>query len=231
MDESPNPLKNIFQIIEEEPEWITYDRWGTVLPNGAKFAGQNRTGGIWSDLREHGGPGAEQEFAAIMKRMAPLSNAAQALTSLALREDAGAVFTLLRYPKELFDTLQQGKALNEPFSEIMKEMNLSNKFVINWLDMLCFLLQGLPASGTMNCHGLHVGRLVQTRRDVRFSEGRLGGIVDALVRGVTKHGSKVCVNCHVEEILIKEGKASGVKLADGRQINESKLLCQMQILT
>mmetsp|Transcript_10999 Transcript_10999/g.17017 ORF Transcript_10999/g.17017 Transcript_10999/m.17017 type:complete len:142 (+) Transcript_10999:579-1004(+) len=23
MDESPNPLKNVFQIIEEEPEWIT----------------------------------------------------------------------------------------------------------------------------------------------------------------------------------------------------------------
>jgi phytoene dehydrogenase-like protein len=33
MDRSPNPLKNIFQIIEEDCEWITYDRWGTVLPN------------------------------------------------------------------------------------------------------------------------------------------------------------------------------------------------------
>ena len=33
MDRSPNPLKNIFQIIGEDCEWITYDRWGTVLPN------------------------------------------------------------------------------------------------------------------------------------------------------------------------------------------------------
>lgn len=33
---SPNPLKNVFQIIQEEPEWITYDRWGTVLPEGIK---------------------------------------------------------------------------------------------------------------------------------------------------------------------------------------------------
>ncbi|MEM1010244.1 MAG: FAD-dependent oxidoreductase, partial [Myxococcota bacterium] len=37
-DKSPNPLKNVFQIIGEEPEWITYDRWGTVLPDGSKFA-------------------------------------------------------------------------------------------------------------------------------------------------------------------------------------------------
>ena len=33
-DKSANPLKNIFQIINEEPEWITYDRWGTSLPEG-----------------------------------------------------------------------------------------------------------------------------------------------------------------------------------------------------
>ena len=33
-DRSPNPLKHVFQIIGEEPEWITYDRWGTYLPEG-----------------------------------------------------------------------------------------------------------------------------------------------------------------------------------------------------
>ena len=27
---SPNPLKHVFQIIGEEPEWLTYDRWGTL---------------------------------------------------------------------------------------------------------------------------------------------------------------------------------------------------------
>ena len=37
MDRSPNPLKNIFQIVGEDCEWITYDRWGTVLPNGKRF--------------------------------------------------------------------------------------------------------------------------------------------------------------------------------------------------
>mmetsp|Transcript_12018 Transcript_12018/g.28754 ORF Transcript_12018/g.28754 Transcript_12018/m.28754 type:complete len:272 (+) Transcript_12018:98-913(+) len=150
MDRSPNPLKNVFQIIEEDCEWITYDRWGTVLPNGEKFAPPIGPEGLATTLKQHGGPGAEEEFAALMERMAPLSDAAQALSSLALREDAGAVVTLLKYPFELFRTLQQGQALNEPFSVIMDEMKLKNKFVKNWLDMLCFLLQGLPASGTMN---------------------------------------------------------------------------------
>ena len=31
---SPNPLAHVFQIIDEQPDWITYDRWGTFLPEG-----------------------------------------------------------------------------------------------------------------------------------------------------------------------------------------------------
>jgi len=42
---------------------------------------------------------------------------------MALRENAGAVVTLLRYPRELFDSLNQGQALNDPFANIMKEMD------------------------------------------------------------------------------------------------------------
>lgn len=223
MDESPNPLKNIFQIIEEEPEWITYDRWGTVLPNGKKFAAKIGPEEFGDVLREHGGPGAEKEFAALMERMMPLSNAAQALTSMALREDVGAVLTLLRYPRELFATLKQGQALNEPFANIMNEMKITNKFVKNWLDMLCFLLQGLPAAGTMNAvMSYMLADWYRPGVTLDFPKGGSGAIVDALVRGVEKFGGNVCVNCHVDEILVENGRAVGVKLSDGRIVNAKK---------
>jgi phytoene dehydrogenase-like protein len=150
MERSPNPLKNIFQITGEDCEWITYDRWGTVLPNGKKFAAKIGPEEFDDVLLEHGGPDAVMEFKSLMERMKPLSDAAQALTSLALREDPAAIFTLLKYPGELIATLKQGAALNEPFLNVMEEMGVKNQFVKNWLDMLSFLLQGLPASGTMN---------------------------------------------------------------------------------
>jgi len=226
MDESPNPLKNIFQIIEEEPEWITYDRWGTVLPNGERFAAKIGPEEFGDVLRQHGGPEAEEQFAALMERMSPLSNAAQSLTSLALREDAGAIFTLLRYPKELFVTLMQGQALNDPFSLIMDEMKITNKFVINWLDMLCFLLQGLPAAGTMNAVMAYM--LADWYRPgvtLDFPKGGSGAIVDALVRGVEKYskdGCRVSTNSHVEEIIVKDGKAVGVKLRGGKVVHAKK---------
>mmetsp|Transcript_6547 Transcript_6547/g.9569 ORF Transcript_6547/g.9569 Transcript_6547/m.9569 type:complete len:594 (-) Transcript_6547:157-1938(-) len=224
IDKSPNPLKNVFQIIGEEPEWITYDRWGTVLPNGKKFAAKIGPEEFGDVLDEHGGPGAREEFEGLMKRMGPLSDAAQALTSMALREDAGAVVTLLRYPRELFDTLKQGQALNDPFGLIMEEMDLKNEFVKNWLDMLCFLLQGLPASGTMNAVMAYM--LADWYRPgvtLDFPKGGSGAIADALSRGVEKKkGGRVCVNSHVDEILVENGKACGVKLADGSIIRANK---------
>lgn len=218
-DRSPNPLKNIFQIIEEDCEWITYDRWGTVLPNGEKFAAKIGPEEFGDVLKQHGGPGAEEEFAALMERMTPLSNAAQALTSMALREDPGAIFTLLKYPKELFATLQQGQALNEPFANIMEEMKIENKFVKNWLDMLCFLLQGLPAAGTMNAVMAYM--LADWYRPgvtLDFPKGGSGSIADALVRGVKKYGGEVCLNCHVDEIIVENDRAVGVKLASGKVV-------------
>ncbi|VEU34799.1 unnamed protein product [Pseudo-nitzschia multistriata] len=220
MDESPNPLKNVFQIIGEDAEWITYDRWGTVMPDGRKFAAKIGPEEFGDVLKEHGGPNAEKEFAALMERMEPLSNAAQALTSMALREDAGAIFTLLRYPKELFATLRQGQALNDPFSNIMEEMELKDKFVKNWLDMLCFLLQGLPASGTMNAVMAYM--LADWYRPgvvLDFPKGGSGSIVDALVRGVRKNANgKVCLNAPVEEIIVEDDKVVGVKLENGKVV-------------
>ena len=79
-----------------------------------------------------------------------LSEAAQSIPSLALREDAGAVFTLSRYWRQLLQAVRHGRELNDSFAKVRDQLGITNKFVLNWLDMLCFLLQGLPADGTLN---------------------------------------------------------------------------------
>jgi phytoene dehydrogenase-like protein len=127
---------------------------------------------------------------------------------------------LLKYPKELFATLRQGQALNQPFSTIMDELQIQNKFVRNWLDMLCFLLQGLPAGGAMNAViGYMLADWYRPGVTLDYPRGGSGAIVDALVRGVKKHErGNVCTNCHVDEIIVENDKAVGVKLASGKVI-------------
>lgn len=52
-----------------------------------------------------------------------------------------------------------------------------------------------------------------------YPRGGSGAIVDALVRGVRKHEpSRVCLNSHVDEIIVEENKAVGVKLASGQVV-------------
>ena len=220
---SPNPLKNVLQIIEEDCEWITYDRWGTVLPNGEKFAAKIGPEELEGVLFEHGGgQEAVDEFTTIMERMKPVSDAAQALTSMAIREDPAVFLTLvLRYPRELLLTLSQGDQLTQPFANVMEELQIKNDFVRNWLDMLCFLLQGLPAAGTLNTVMAYM--LADWYRPgvvLDYPKGGSGAIVDALVRGVRKRA--VSLNSHVEEVLVENGKAVGVKLQSGQEIRARK---------
>lgn len=40
-------------------------------------------------------------------------------------------------------------SLQDPFTDVLKKLNVTDPFVTNWLNLLCFLLQGLPSSGTL----------------------------------------------------------------------------------
>lgn len=42
--------------------------------------------------------------------------------------------------------------------------------------------------------------------------GGSGSIIDALVRGIKRNGGRIMLRTHVEQILMENGKASGVKL-------------------
>lgn len=40
------------------------------------------------------------------------------------------------------------KSLQDPFTAVLKKLDITDAFVCNWLNLLCFLLQGMPSSGT-----------------------------------------------------------------------------------
>jgi phytoene dehydrogenase-like protein len=73
---------------------------------------------------------------------------------------------------------------------------------------------------------LHSGLVETTTQDwyrpgvvLDYPKGGSGAIVDALVRGIEKKGkSKVYMNRRVEEVLVENGKAVGVRLADGKVV-------------
>ena len=71
---SPNPLKHVFQIIGEEPEWLTYDRWGTYLPDG-DFAAAVGADDFVAKLETYGGPDAQAQARRSSVRFSPAPQA------------------------------------------------------------------------------------------------------------------------------------------------------------
>lgn len=219
-DSSSNPLYNVFRIIGESPEWMNYDRWGTVLPGLPPFAAKIGPDEFGAVLDKWGGQTARPEWDLLMAELLKpggVADGAQALSPLLLREDAGAIVTLLRNPQGLMTAVRNGAALNAPFTDIVNRLGLKNEFVLNWLDLLTFLLQGLPSSGTMNAViGYMMKDWYAPNVSLDFPLGGSGEIVAALARGVTKNGGSIRLNSHVTEIVLENGSAVGVKVRSTR---------------
>ena len=225
LDRSPNPLKHVFQMIDEEPEWITYDIWGAFLPEAPD--GYELSIGAEAFevvLDRYGGPTAISDWKKLSEYLRPICEGVMELPTVAIRNDIGIFQTLLsKYPMAVIKTIIQGKALTRPFAEVYDELDIKDDFLKNYLNLLCFLLQGMPDTGTLSAVMAYmIDDFYKPNAVMDFPKGGSGEIAAALERGILKNGGKVLRRTHVEEILIEDGRAVGVRCRGGKIIKASK---------
>ncbi|KAH8053223.1 all-trans-retinol 13,14-reductase [Aureococcus anophagefferens] len=107
--------------------------------------------------------------------------------------DAFAAVTLGRYLPQMTKLLLVGPApaLSKPFSEVLDAEGVTDPFLRNWLDMICFLLQGATtdeAPTTLMAYMLSDFYKDGVLLDFPAAARRASW---ALIRGVTKHGGEV----------------------------------------
>tara|TARA_B110001452_G_scaffold249077_1_gene236320 strand:- start:136 stop:1983 length:1848 start_codon:yes stop_codon:yes gene_type:complete len=217
---SPNPLKHIFQMIEEEPEWITYDTWGAHLPEVPEgyelsIGAEN----FMEILRRYGGPTAREDWNRLADELMPLTKGVTALPSTAVRGDAGILLTLgLRYPRAFVDVIANAQKITAPLD--LDKYGVKDAFLRNYLDLIAFLLQGLPANGTLTAvMAFMVDEFYKPDAVMDFPKGGSGQMAAALERGVTKHaGCSVRTSTSVEQVVVEEGRAVGVTLKGGKTL-------------
>ena len=226
---SPNPLKHVFQVIGEEPEWITYDRWGTYLPEGSLLHDAVGAEDFFKKLATCGGPDACEQWERLMRRVTPLGEAIFDLPSAAVRSDAGVALTMGRYFPALLKVLVTAggpEKLNAPFARLLDEEGITDPFIRNWLDMICFLLQGAKvADAPTTLMAYMLSDFYRPGVALDFPKGGTKSIVNALVRGLTKHdGCHLHLNTHVASVDFDadSGRAVGVTTADGRSLSATK---------
>ena len=221
---SPNPLKHIYQMIGEEPEWITYDTWGAHLPECPEgyelsIGAEN----FMEILRRYGGPTAIDDWNRLADELMPLTKGVTALPSTAVRGDAGVLLTLAaKYPKAFIDVIANAQKITAPFN--LTKYGVQDAFLTNYLDLIAFLLQGLPSNGTLTAvMAFMVDEFYKPDAVMDFPKGGSGQIAAALARGVTKHaGCSVRTSTPVDQILVEEGRATGVRTKGGRTLRARK---------
>lgn len=225
---SPNPLKQVLDALEEPLPVATYDTWGCLLPEGAfeTSVGADQFCEVLAELR---GDRAVQEWRHLQQVMQPLKEVAIALPTAAVRLDWHAPQPLAPYALRSLKHLPQFPRLAGAFAPLLNGV-ITDPFIRNWLDLLCFLLSGLPASGTS---AAEVAFMFADwyRPDValEYPLGGSGALVNALVRGLQKHGGTLKLKAHVSEILLQAGRAVGVQLRDGTVLRANTVISNASV--
>ncbi|MFQ4142170.1 NAD(P)/FAD-dependent oxidoreductase [Chlorogloeopsis sp. ULAP02] len=214
---SANPLRQVLDAIAEDIPWVTYDTWGCCLPEGDfdTTVGADQFCEVLARLR---GQDAVAEWRKLQCVIEPLASAAVAIPPAALRLDLGAVITMGRFALPMLRHAGNITKLTGAFSQVMEGV-VCDSFIRNWLDLLCFLLSGLPANGTSAAEmAFMFADWYRPGVVLDYPVGGSGALVDALVRGLEKHGGQLILNAHVEQVLVEGNRATGVRLRNGKEI-------------
>ncbi|HEY9764249.1 MAG TPA: NAD(P)/FAD-dependent oxidoreductase [Trichocoleus sp.] len=214
---STNPLRHVLDAIEEDLEWATYSTWGVCVPEG-DFLTSVGTDSFCEVLQQLRGEATVQEWRRLQQVMEPLGKGAIALPPAAVRYDWGAFRTIAPFALTLLQQAPNLGQLNGPFSRVMERV-VHDPFVRNWLDLLCFLLSGLPASGTSAAEmAFMFAEWYKPGVKLDYPLGGSGAIVNALVRGLEKFGGRLLVGAHVGTIQVEGGRATGIQLRSGETV-------------
>jgi phytoene dehydrogenase-like protein len=220
---SSNPLRTVLDAIGEQVECYPYSTFGLKFPEGDFVHTPNFASDVLTKVSGHA---AALQWKKLMEDMAPLERVVAALPTAALRFDVGGLLTVAPYlstfaaasPNPL-DNLK----LTKPFQSMIDGAGVTDRFARNWLDLLCFCLSGLPASGTITAEmALMLGEFYQPNTVMDCPKGGAKAIVDALCRGVVKHGGIIRCNSHVQTITVNDGRATGVQLRSGKLLSARK---------
>lgn len=223
-----NPLSHVLQAIGEDLELIRYDTWNVLVPEGQFLTrvGADNFCEVLAKIRgPKDSPAAIDEWKALQVHMKPLAKASSMIPPSAIRFDLGALQTAIkRYFGDIISTGPVALGLTGPFSKVI-DGRIKDKFTYRYLDLLCFLLSGLPADGTIAAEvAFMFNAWYKPESYLEFPKGGSQALVDALARGVTKRGGTIMTSSHVEEILLDSSgqRAIGVRLRGGETVKANK---------
>ena len=214
---SANPLAQVLRAVDESVPVARYSEWGLLLPEGNLRVGVGLEPFL-ELLRSLRGPAVADEWQAFLVALEPLCRAAGSLPLLALRPGAGMFTTLGSQGFGLIGQAGQLAALGGGFGPIARR-HLQDPFLLHWVEMLSFLISGLELDQTSAAAMATLfGEWFEPDAGLDYPLGGSPAVVEALVRGIRRHGGELRTGAAVAQIELAGQRATGVRLASGERL-------------
>ena len=212
---SNNPLAQILRALDESLEVMSYRDWDVLFPEGHLRIGVGADG-FEQVVQQLRGDAAVEEWRRFARTLQPIAAAADALPLLAL--PAGGIDglgPLFRRSGRLLPHLPALRHLSGAFGPLV-DRHLTDPFLRHWVDLLCFLISGMPMADT-NAAAMATlfGEWFDPEACLDFPRGGSAGVVNALVRGLQKHGGTLRLGARVKQIRLDGDRVIGVELTNG----------------
>jgi len=235
---SRNPLQQVLDYIDASSslEWINYEGWGMLTPEGPWKMKLGPDDFRDSILPRYNVP--REEFDELVRACAPLAEIGYQIPGVVLRDDDWQLLPLLlKFPGAVLPAIQDAATLSEPFSHVLDRLEEQGKmrkgsWLRAWLDALAFSLSGLDCSGTTTAAmAFTVDELHRpSNRGLAYPKGGMGAVIDALVEAVKTRGGIVQTAVHVDKLLLEGRQAVGVKLRGGRELRAAEaVVCNSSV--
>jgi carotene isomerase len=211
--QSANPLTQVLTVLDEWVPAVAYDPLGHYhFPEGTVpiYGNRDQYRAAIAQITPQGAA----EMAVLEQRFLRLYKGLRAIPTLALRADYQLIPLLFtRYLPTLLKLLPQLGVIQGSVGALVDQC-VQDPWVRRLIDLECFLLSGLKATGTI---APEVAFMFGERSNsvIDYPIGGSRAIVEALIRGLTKWGGTLRLGTHVEKILLSAGRVTGVKLRQG----------------
>ena len=130
---------------------------------------------------------------------------------------AGSLPFVLTHPDVFLDLPLTFDSLHKTVDEIV-----TVPFLRNFIDTMCIFC-GFPAKGAMTAHMLYIlERFFEESACYSVPIGGTCQLGETLQRGLEKFGGKLQLNAHVDQILVENDRAVGVRLKNGNVVRAKK---------
>ena len=226
---SSNPLRQILQAIgEEDFPVLQYKNWDVLLPEGHLSIGVGPQD-FETVVRDVSGADAVAEWRRFIEVLQPIAAAADAIPLLALRPGVDVVGQLFKQGPRLMKHLPAMRHLAGAFGPLV-DRHLQDPFLRHWVDLLCFLISGMPMADT-NAAAMATlfGEWFSDEACLDYPVGGSAAVVDALVRGLKRHGGTLNLGTSVDSLLIENERCVGVRCSNGEQIRAKDVVSNADV--